>query len=48
MEPSLHSGINAAVLLIAAGKHFEESEELQLIGEAIPQSTIHTTVPRGT
>uniref|UniRef100_A0A8C9QGI5 mitogen-activated protein kinase kinase kinase n=1 Tax=Spermophilus dauricus TaxID=99837 RepID=A0A8C9QGI5_SPEDA len=32
VEPSLHSGINAAVLLIAAGKHFEDSEELQLIG----------------
>lgn len=34
MEPSLHSGINAAVLLIAAGQHFEDSEELQLIGKA--------------
>uniref|UniRef100_A0A8C0XKR7 mitogen-activated protein kinase kinase kinase n=1 Tax=Castor canadensis TaxID=51338 RepID=A0A8C0XKR7_CASCN len=32
MEPSLHSGINAAVLLIAVGQHFEDSEELQLIG----------------
>uniref|UniRef100_A0A8D2AP06 mitogen-activated protein kinase kinase kinase n=1 Tax=Sciurus vulgaris TaxID=55149 RepID=A0A8D2AP06_SCIVU len=32
VEPSLHSGINAAVLLIAAGQHFEDSEELQLIG----------------
>ncbi|KAM4872807.1 mitogen-activated protein kinase kinase kinase 6 [Thomomys bottae] len=32
LEPSLHSGINAAVLLIAAGQHFEDSEELQLIG----------------
>lgn len=32
VEPSLHSGINAAVLLIAAGKHFDDSEELQLIG----------------
>ncbi|KAF0875710.1 M3K6 kinase, partial [Crocuta crocuta] len=32
MEPSLHSGINAAVLLIAAGQRFEDSEELQLIG----------------
>ncbi|XP_062046713.1 mitogen-activated protein kinase kinase kinase 6 isoform X1 [Lepus europaeus] len=32
MEPSLHSGINAAVLLMAAGQHFEDSEELQLIG----------------
>nr|XP_017530747.2 mitogen-activated protein kinase kinase kinase 6 isoform X2 [Manis javanica] len=31
-EPSLHSGINAAVLLIAAGQRFEDSEELQLIG----------------
>ncbi|XP_030894905.1 mitogen-activated protein kinase kinase kinase 6 isoform X2 [Leptonychotes weddellii] len=32
VEPSLHSGINAAVLLIAAGQCFEDSEELQLIG----------------
>ncbi|XP_021016202.1 mitogen-activated protein kinase kinase kinase 6 [Mus caroli] len=32
VEPSLHSGINAAVLLIAAGQHFEDSEELRLIG----------------
>ncbi|XP_060061627.1 mitogen-activated protein kinase kinase kinase 6 isoform X2 [Erinaceus europaeus] len=32
VEPSLHSGINAAVLLIAAGQRFENSEELQLIG----------------
>lgn len=33
MEPSLHSGINAAVLLIAAGQRFEDSDELRLIGE---------------
>ncbi|XP_049631112.1 mitogen-activated protein kinase kinase kinase 6 [Suncus etruscus] len=32
VEPSLHSGINAAVLLIAAGQRFENSEELRLIG----------------
>ncbi|XP_063557348.1 mitogen-activated protein kinase kinase kinase 6 isoform X1 [Gorilla gorilla gorilla] len=32
VEPSLHSGINAAVLLIAAGQHFEDSKELRLIG----------------
>ncbi|XP_014709072.1 mitogen-activated protein kinase kinase kinase 6 isoform X4 [Equus asinus] len=32
IEPSLHSGINAAVFLIAAGQRFEDSEELQLIG----------------
>ncbi|XP_051027527.1 mitogen-activated protein kinase kinase kinase 6 [Acomys russatus] len=32
VEPSLHSGINAAVLLIATGQQFEDSEELQLIG----------------
>ncbi|XP_006155382.1 mitogen-activated protein kinase kinase kinase 6, partial [Tupaia chinensis] len=32
VEPSLHAGINAAVLLIAAGQHFEDSEELRLIG----------------
>lgn len=36
VEPSLHSGINAAVLLIAAGQQFEDSEELQLIGEPNP------------
>lgn len=33
VEPSLHSGINAAVLLIAAGQRFEDSDELRLIGE---------------
>ncbi|XP_049734374.1 mitogen-activated protein kinase kinase kinase 6 isoform X2 [Elephas maximus indicus] len=32
VEPSLHSGINAAVLLLAAGQRFEDSEELRLIG----------------
>ncbi|XP_036205351.1 mitogen-activated protein kinase kinase kinase 6 isoform X3 [Myotis myotis] len=32
VEPSLHSGINAAVLLIAAGQRFEDSDELRLIG----------------
>uniref|UniRef100_A0A8C9GZM0 mitogen-activated protein kinase kinase kinase n=1 Tax=Piliocolobus tephrosceles TaxID=591936 RepID=A0A8C9GZM0_9PRIM len=32
VEPSLHSGINAAVLLIAAGQHFEDSKELRIIG----------------
>ncbi|XP_066231633.1 mitogen-activated protein kinase kinase kinase 6 [Saccopteryx leptura] len=32
VEPSLHSGINAAVLLIAAGQRFEDSKELQIIG----------------
>ncbi|XP_032156897.1 mitogen-activated protein kinase kinase kinase 6 isoform X5 [Sapajus apella] len=32
VEPSLHSGINAAVLLIAAGQYFEDSNELRLIG----------------
>uniref|UniRef100_A0A2K5PKL1 mitogen-activated protein kinase kinase kinase n=1 Tax=Cebus imitator TaxID=2715852 RepID=A0A2K5PKL1_CEBIM len=32
VEPSLHSGINAAVLLIAAGQYFEDSKELRLIG----------------
>ncbi|XP_072465602.1 mitogen-activated protein kinase kinase kinase 6 isoform X2 [Notamacropus eugenii] len=31
-EPSLHSGINAAVLLIAAGHQFENSDELRQIG----------------
>ncbi|XP_057557714.1 mitogen-activated protein kinase kinase kinase 6 isoform X4 [Hippopotamus amphibius kiboko] len=32
VEPSLHSGINAAVLLIASGQRFEDSKELRLIG----------------
>lgn len=32
VEPSLHSGINAAVLLVAAGQRFEDSDELRLIG----------------
>uniref|UniRef100_F6ZG40 mitogen-activated protein kinase kinase kinase n=1 Tax=Monodelphis domestica TaxID=13616 RepID=F6ZG40_MONDO len=31
-EPSLHSGINAAVLLLAAGHQFENSDELRQIG----------------
>ncbi|XP_051844035.1 mitogen-activated protein kinase kinase kinase 6 isoform X1 [Antechinus flavipes] len=31
-EPSLHSGINAAVLLLAAGHQFEASDELRQIG----------------
>ncbi|NWR80402.1 M3K6 kinase, partial [Centropus unirufus] len=32
VEPSLHAGINAAVLLVAAGHQFETSVELQQIG----------------
>lgn len=36
VEPSLHSGINAAVLLIAAGQCFEDSDELRLIGTWCP------------
>ncbi|KAM6115950.1 LOW QUALITY PROTEIN: mitogen-activated protein kinase kinase kinase 6 [Phoenicopterus ruber ruber] len=32
MEPSLHAGINAAVLLVAAGHQFETSVQLQQIG----------------
>ncbi|NXY79880.1 M3K5 kinase, partial [Glareola pratincola] len=32
MEPSLHAGINAAVLLTAAGHRFETSAQLQQIG----------------
>ncbi|XP_043846865.1 mitogen-activated protein kinase kinase kinase 6 [Dromiciops gliroides] len=31
-EPSLHSGINAAVLLLVAGHQFESSDELRQIG----------------
>lgn len=47
VEPSLHSGINAAVLLIAAGQRFEDSEELQLIGESVPQPSSHQQALRG-
>ncbi|NXD16749.1 M3K6 kinase, partial [Nothocercus nigrocapillus] len=32
VEPSLHAGINAAVLLVAAGHRFETSPQLQQIG----------------
>ncbi|KAM6399492.1 LOW QUALITY PROTEIN: mitogen-activated protein kinase kinase kinase 6 [Rhynochetos jubatus] len=32
VEPSLHAGINAAVLLVAAGHRFETSVQLQQIG----------------
>ncbi|XP_037237197.1 mitogen-activated protein kinase kinase kinase 6 isoform X1 [Falco rusticolus] len=32
VEPSLHAGINAAVLLVAAGHQFETSMQLQQIG----------------
>ncbi|XP_075378518.1 mitogen-activated protein kinase kinase kinase 6 isoform X2 [Mycteria americana] len=32
VEPSLHAGINAAVLLVAAGHQFETSVQLQQIG----------------
>lgn len=32
MEPTLHSGINSVVLLMAAGHEFETSIELRKIG----------------
>lgn len=32
MEPSLHSGINTVVLLMAAGHEFDSSIELRKIG----------------
>lgn len=32
MEPTLHSGINSMVLLMAAGHEFETSIELRKIG----------------
>lgn len=47
VEPSLHSGINAAVLLIAAGQCFEDSEELQLIGESQPCTLLPPAGRRG-
>lgn len=33
-EPTLHSGINYAVLLLAAGHQFDTSFELRKVGEA--------------
>ncbi|NXF31320.1 M3K15 kinase, partial [Nyctibius bracteatus] len=36
VEPSLHAGINAAVLLVAAGHSFETSTQLQQIGTKQP------------
>lgn len=33
-EPTLHSGINYAVLLLAAGHQFDSSFELRKVGEA--------------
>lgn len=35
-EPTLHSGINYAVLLLAAGHQFDSSFELRKVGEWIP------------
>lgn len=35
MEPSLHSGINNVVLLMAAGHDFDSSVELRKIGMLI-------------
>lgn len=32
-EPTLHSGINYAVLLLAAGQQFDTSFELRKVGE---------------
>lgn len=46
LEPSLHSGINAAVLLIAAGQRFEDSEELRLIGASQPCAPRPTSRPQ--
>ena len=46
VEPSLHSGINAAVLLIAAGQRFEDSEELRLIGASQPCAPRPTSRPQ--
>jgi mitogen-activated protein kinase kinase kinase 5 len=33
-EPTLHSGINYAVLLLAAGHQFDTSFELRKVGES--------------
>lgn len=35
-EPTLHSGINYAVLLLAAGHQFDTSFELRKVGESVP------------
>lgn len=40
-EPTLHSGINYAVLLLAAGHQFDSSFELRKVGEE-KQSPTHT------
>lgn len=47
VEPSLHSGINAAVLLIAAGQRFEDSKELRLIGEPPSCTPVYPLTHRG-
>ena len=36
LEPSLHAGINAAVLLVASGHRFDTSLRLQQIGAPRP------------
>lgn len=44
-EPTLHSGINYAVLLLAAGHQFETSFELRKVGRwALPVGTAGTCV----
>lgn len=42
-EPTLHSGINYAVLLLAAGHQFDTSFELRKVGELGHQSHLSKT-----
>lgn len=41
-EPTLHSGINYAVLLLAAGHQFDTSFELRKVGEATTAALLDT------
>ncbi|MGH0117822.1 UNVERIFIED_CONTAM: hypothetical protein FKN15_039993 [Acipenser sinensis] len=45
-EPTLHSGINYAVLLLAAGHHFDKSLELRKVGSAGPRRQLRRRVSR--
>lgn len=47
VEPSLHAGINAAVLLVAAGHQFDSSVRLQQIGASPPGGAGDGAVPSG-
>lgn len=46
-EPTLHSGINYAVLLLAAGHQFDTSFELRKVGEAAAAALRTHSPPNG-